>query len=146
VPTTHLAPAFDGIAKRHYNADEPQKEAGEGQAMVKTVAEFRQEREQLNKIVMQYADLTIKRFYGLDSQAYREGALPQKTKEMLGLVASLVLRCDDCIQYHIIRCAEEGVSTDEVVEALGIGLVVGGSITIPHLRRALQAWDELQGN
>jgi AhpD family alkylhydroperoxidase len=95
---------------------------------------------------MKHADLTIKRFYGLDSQAYREGALPQKTKEMLGLVASLVLRCDDCIQYHIIRCVEEGVTTDEVVEALGIGLVVGGSITIPHLRRALQAWDEAKGN
>jgi AhpD family alkylhydroperoxidase len=114
--------------------------------MVKTVAEFRQEREQLNEIVMKYADLTIRRFSGLDSQVYREGALPAKTKEMLGLVASLVLRCDDCIQYHVIRCAEEGVTTDEVVEALGVGLVVGGSITIPHLRRALQAWDELKGN
>jgi len=111
----------------------------------KTVEEFRQEREQLNATVMKYADLTIKRFYGLDSQAYREGALPTKTKEMLGLVASLVLRCDDCIKYHIIRCAEEGVTNEEVVEVLGIGLVVGGSITIPHLRRALQAWDELRG-
>lgn len=111
--------------------------------MVKIVAEFRQEREALNDLVMKYADLTIKRFYGLDSQAYREGALPPKTKEMLGLVASLVLRCDDCIKYHVIRCKEEGVSTDEMVEVLGIGLVVGGSITIPHLRRALQAWDEV---
>ncbi len=111
--------------------------------MVKTVAEFSKEREQLNEIVMKHADLTIKRFYSLDSQAYREGALPSKTKEMLGLVASLVLRCDDCIKYHIIRCHEEAVTTDEIVEALGIGLVVGGSITIPHLRRALQAWDEL---
>ena len=114
--------------------------------MAKTVAEFSQEREQLNELVMKHADLTIKRFYGLDSQAYREGALPARTKEMLGLVASLVLRCDDCIRYHIIRCREEGVSTDELVEVLGIGLVVGGSITIPHLRRALQAWDELAGN
>ena len=113
--------------------------------MHKTVAEFQQEREQLNETVMKYADLTIRRFYGLDSQAYREGALPPKTKELLGLVASLVLRCDDCIKYHIIRCAEEGIGTDEMVEALGIGLVVGGSITIPHLRRALQAWDELVG-
>jgi len=113
--------------------------------MAKTVAEFSQEREQLNELVMKYADLTIKRFYGLDSQAYREGALPARTKEMLGLVASLVLRCDDCIKYHIIRCKEEGVSAAELVEVLGIGLVVGGSITIPHLRRALQAWDELGG-
>jgi AhpD family alkylhydroperoxidase len=114
--------------------------------MAKTAAEFQQQREQLNEVVMKHADLTIKRFYGLDSQAYREGVLPRKTKEMLGLVASLVLRCDDCIMYHIIRCAEEGVTTDEMVEALGIGLVVGGSITIPHLRRALRAWDELKGN
>ena len=114
--------------------------------MAKTVAEFRQEREQLNETVMRYADLTIKRFYGLDSQAYREGTLEPKTKEMLGLVASLVLRCDDCIKYHIIRCAEEDVSSEQVVEALAIGLVVGGSITIPHLRRALQAWDEIKGH
>jgi AhpD family alkylhydroperoxidase len=92
---------------------------------------------------MQYADLSIKRFYGLDSQAYREGALPRRTKELLGLVASLVLRCDDCIKYHIMQCHNEGVTSDELVEALAIGLVVGGSITIPHLRRALQAWDEL---
>jgi AhpD family alkylhydroperoxidase len=121
-------------------------EPREGEAMARTAAEFQQQREQLNEVVMKHADLTIKRFYGLDSQAYREGALPRKTKEMLGLVASLVLRCDDCIMYHIIRCAEEGVTTDEIVEALGIGLVVGGSITIPHLRRALRAWDELKGN
>ena len=104
-----------------------------------TIAEFQREREELNQIVMQYADLSIKRSFSLDSQAYREGALAQRTKELLGLVASLVLRCDDCIKYHIIRCHEE------LVEALAIGLVVGGSITIPHLRRALQAWDELQG-
>ena len=110
----------------------------------KTVAEFQKEREQLNQLVMDYADLGIQRFFSLDSQAYREGALPKQTKELLGLVASLVLRCDDCIKYHIIRCHEEGLTTAELVEALGIGLVVGGSITIPHLRRALRAWDELQ--
>ncbi len=108
------------------------------------IGSFAQERERLNEIVMRYADLTVKRFYGLDSQAYREGALPQKTKELLGLVASLVLRCDDCIKYHIVQCAEQRVSTAELVEALAIGLVVGGSITIPHLRRAFEAWDELQ--
>jgi len=110
-----------------------------------TIAEFQREREELNQIVMQYADLSIKRSFSLDSQAYREGALAQRTKELLGLVASLVLRCDDCIKYHIIRCHEEGTTREELVEALAIGLVVGGSITIPHLRRALQAWDELQG-
>jgi AhpD family alkylhydroperoxidase len=109
-----------------------------------TIAEFQEEREALNQVVMQYADLGIKRFFSLDSQAYREGALLPRTKEMLGLVASLVLRCDDCIKYHIVRCHEEGVTSEELVEALGIGLVVGGSITIPHLRRAFRAWDELQ--
>ena len=110
----------------------------------KTIEKFRQEREKLNQIVMKYSGTNIKRFYSLDSQVYREGALPAKTKELLGLVASLVLRCDDCIKYHIIRCYEEGIKSDELEEALAIGLVVGGSITIPHLRRALQAWDELK--
>jgi AhpD family alkylhydroperoxidase len=107
------------------------------------VQTFQVERERLNEIVMYYADLSIKRFWNLDTQVYREGALPVQTKELLGLVASLVLRCDDCITYHIVRCHKEGVSDAEMVEALAIGLVVGGSITIPHLRRALEAWDEL---
>jgi len=110
----------------------------------RTIEEFKAEREKLNEIVMKYGGINIKRFYGLDSQVYREGALPSKTKELLGLVASLVLRCDDCIKYHIIRCYEEGLTSEELEEALTIGLVVGGSITIPHLRRAFQAWDELQ--
>ena len=106
---------------------------------------FQEEREKLNQIVMSYDDLTIKRFFSLDSQAYRPGALPAKTKELLGLVSSLVLRCDDCILYHLIRCKEEGVTDAELIEATGVGLLVGGSITIPHLRRALQAWDEMKG-
>jgi AhpD family alkylhydroperoxidase len=93
---------------------------------------------------MRYAGRGTKRFYSLDSQAYREGALSVKVKEMLGLVASFVLRCDDCIKYHIIRCFEEGVSDEELEEALFVGLMVGGTITIPHQRRALQAWDELK--
>ena len=107
---------------------------------------FQKERETLNKLVMQYAGQGTKRFYSLDSQAYREGALSCKTKELLGLVASFVLRCDDCIKYHIIRCHEEGVSDEELEEALFIGLIVGGTITIPHQRRAMQAWDELKSN
>jgi len=106
---------------------------------------FREEREKLNQIVMSYGDLTIKRFFSLDNQAYRANALPAKIKELLGFVSSLVLRCDDCILYHLIRCEEEGVTDDELVEAAGVGLIVGGSITIPHLRRALQAWDEMKG-
>ena len=108
------------------------------------VENFQTEREALNDLVMEYAGLGTKRFYSLDSQAYRDGALPSKTKELLGLVASLVLRCDDCIKYHVIRCHEEGVRDEEFEEALFIGLLVGGSITIPHQRRAFQAWNELK--
>ncbi len=108
------------------------------------ISQFQEEREQLNEIVMEYANLGIKRFFNLDTQAYQAGALPKRMKELLGLVASLVLRCDDCIKYHIIRCYEEGITDAEIEEALSIGLIVGGSITIPHLRRALQAWDELK--
>jgi len=104
---------------------------------------FQAERERLNNLVMRYAGRDIKRFYNLDTQVYREGALPRKTKELLGLVASLVLRCDDCVKYHIGRCHEEGVTDEELEEALAIALVVGGSITIPHLRRAFEAWDDL---
>ena len=107
------------------------------------IENFQQERERLNEIVMKYAQLETKRFWSLDGQIYRDGALPAKFKEMLGLVASLVLRCDDCVKYHIIRCHEEGISNEEMEEALSIGLVVGGSIVIPHLRRAFEAWDEL---
>jgi AhpD family alkylhydroperoxidase len=108
------------------------------------IEKFQTEREELNQLVMQYAGLGTKRFYSLDSQAYRDGALSCKVKELLGLVASFVLRCDDCIKYHIIRCSEEGVSDEELEEALLIGLVVGGTITIPHQRRAIQAWNELK--
>jgi len=109
-----------------------------------SIDRFRAEREKLNETVMKYAGREIKRFYSIDAQVYQDGALPAKTKELLGLVASLVLRCDDCISYHIIQCHENSVSDEELEEALAIGLVVGGSITIPHLSRALQSWDELR--
>ncbi len=106
--------------------------------------EFMKRRDELNEIVMEYADLPLKRFYSVDSQAYREGALPERTKELLGLTASLVLRCDDCIEYHLIRCREEGITSEELTEALTIGSIVGGTITIPHLRRALELWDKME--
>lgn len=112
-------------------------------ASYESVEAFRKEREALNEIVLKYGKKNIKRFFNLDTQAYTDGALDAKTKEMLGLVASLVLRCDDCILYHIIRCFEEGVADDEIEEVLNIGLVVGGSIVIPHLRRAFKHWEEL---
>ena len=105
---------------------------------------FQSERERLNEIVMNYAGLEIKRFYSIDAQCYRDGALSARTKELLGLAASLVLRCDDCVKYHIIRCFEAGYTDDEIQEALNVALVVGGSIVIPHLRRAFEAWDELR--
>ena len=108
------------------------------------IEKFQKERERLNQIVMKYGGTSIKRFFSIDSQVYHEGALPVKTKQLLGLVSSLVLRCDDCVKYHIIRCHREGLKDDQLDEALAIALVVGGSITIPHLRSALEAWDELK--
>ena len=108
------------------------------------IRRFEHERLELNELVMKHAGTGMKRFFNLDAQAYEEGALDRKTKELLGLVASLVLRCDDCVSYHILTCRKEGVTDEELEEALHIGLVVGGSIVIPHLRRAFQAWEELK--
>jgi AhpD family alkylhydroperoxidase len=86
----------------------------------------------------------IKRFFALDSGAYRDGALDGRTKELLGLVASLVLRCNDCVDYHLGQCVEAGFSDDEIVDVLNVGLVVGGSIVIPHLRHAIETLDLLR--
>jgi AhpD family alkylhydroperoxidase len=108
-----------------------------------SIRKFNKERVKMNSTVMKYAGMNIKKFYNLDMHAYMDGTLDRRTKEMLGLVASLVLRCDDCILYHLVQCFELGVSDAEIEEILNVGLVVGGSITIPHLRRAFKAWDEL---
>ncbi|MFH1434119.1 MAG: carboxymuconolactone decarboxylase family protein [Pseudomonadota bacterium] len=108
------------------------------------LAKFKKEREALNEVVMEYANLNIKKLYNLDMRVYKKGALDAGTKELLGLVSSFVLRCDDCILYHLGRCRDEGVSDEELVEALSVGMIVGGTITIPHLRRALKAWSELK--
>lgn len=105
---------------------------------------FRRFRAEMNEKILSTDNLVIKRFFNLDTQTYHEGALPTKVKEMLGLVASLVLRCDDCITYHLIRCREEGVTREELFEVFGVGLVVGGSIVIPHLRRAVATLEELE--
>ncbi len=112
--------------------------------MSDAVRRFRDERERLNAKVLAAGNLTVKRFFALDTQAYAPGALDAKTKELLGLASSAVLRCDDCILYHIIRCVEEGATDDEILEALSISLLVGGSIVIPHLRRAIDRLDELR--
>jgi len=111
-----------------------------------SIDDFQNEREQLNELVMKYSDRGTKRFYALDAPLYDDGALPKKTKELLGLVTSLVLRCDDCVMYHLIQCHKEGISDEELQEALAIAIFVGGSITIPHHRRAIKAWDELKGD
>lgn len=105
---------------------------------------FRKFRAEMNEKILASDNLVIKRFFNLDTQTYHAGALDARTKEMLGLVASLVLRCDDCITYHLIRCKEEGVTREELFEVLSVGLVVGGSIVIPHLRRAVATWEELE--
>jgi len=108
------------------------------------VQEFKEQRIAQNQIVLGRDNLNIKRFFGLDNAVYNDGALDSKTKEMLGLVASLVLRCDDCITYHVIRAAENKVTDEEFDEIMSIGMVVGGSITIPHVRRAATLWEEMK--
>ncbi len=109
-----------------------------------SLAEFRAFRERMNEVILNAGNLTINRFFALDGRAYEAGALGTRTKELLGLVASLVLRCDDCVTYHVVRCKEEGVTDEEMVEAFAVGLVVGGSIVIPHLRRAMARVEELK--
>ena len=107
------------------------------------IREFRNFRERMNERIIEAGNLEIKRFFALDSRIYEEGALPVATKELLGLAASLVLRCDDCIAYHVLRCKESGVTDEQIFETLSVGLVVGGSIVIPHLRRAVDLLDEV---
>lgn len=109
------------------------------------VARFQAERTRLNDLVLQRAGTNTRRFFHLDWQAYRDGALPARTKELLGLVASLVLRCDDCVLYHLTRCREERIPVEEIEEAVSVALIVGGSITIPHIRRLWDAWEEMAG-
>lgn len=106
---------------------------------------FRDDRKEMNEKVLNLDHLGIKRFFNLDSNTYKDGALPSQTKELLGLVASTVLRCNDCIDYHLEQCAETGSSKEEIVEALNIALVVGGSIVIPHLRHAVKTIELLEG-
>ncbi len=109
------------------------------------VTEFNESREAYNQVLAKYANPMQKRFFGLDASTYEAGALDKKTKELMGLSTSMVLRCDDCILYHLIQCHKAGVTTEELVEAVGICMLVGGSITIPHVRRAMKVWDEELG-
>ena len=98
-----------------------------------------------NRAVLEQDHLGIKRFFNLDEAAYRDGALAARTKELCGLVASLVLRCNDCVDYHLLQCRKAGWAEAEIVDALNVGLVVGGSIVIPHLRHAVRTLEELRG-
>lgn len=114
--------------------------------MSKAVNEFNEYRARMNSRILDQDNLVLKRLFNLDTNTYAEGALSTKTKEMLGLVASLVLRCDDCVKYHLEKCSEQGISTPELFEILAVANIVGGTIVIPHTRRAVEFWDELCQN
>ena len=109
------------------------------------VKEFTEFRHRMNERILSQDNQVVRRFFALDNQTYKDGALDLKTKELLGLVASMVLRCDDCISYHIAQCKEAGVNRDEFFEAFSVALVVGGSIVIPHLRRGVDFLDQIEG-
>lgn len=108
------------------------------------VHDFNEYRSRMNDRILSEDNLVIKRFFNLDTNTYAEGTLPAKTKEMLGLVASMVLRCDDCVRYHLQECHQAGVKRAEFFEIFSVSLVVGGSIVIPHMRRAVEFLDELE--
>ena len=111
--------------------------------MSKLVKEFNDYRIQMNDVIMGKENLVIRRLWNLDTNTYAAGALDVKTKEMLGLVASMVLRCDDCIKYHLGKCYELGINTESLYEVFAIANIVGGTIVIPHTRRAAKYWEEL---
>lgn len=107
------------------------------------VEQFNDYRAKMNEKILAADNLIIKRIFNLDTNAYQAGALDVKSKELIGLTCSLVLRCDDCVKYHLEKCKEVGFSTAEVHEAMGVATLVGGTIVVPHLRRAFEYWDEL---
>ena len=118
--------------------------SGGGEGEAERVRQFTEFRKRMNERILAEPNQVVRRFFALDTQTYQAGALDVKTKELLGLVASLVLRCDDCISYHVAQCREAGVNRDEMFEAFSVGLVVGGSNVIPHLRRAVDFLDQLE--
>ncbi len=107
------------------------------------IDEFDDFRERMNELILGRGNVTVNRFFALDNRAYEDGRIDAKTKEMLGLVASMVLRCDDCITYHVMQCHQLGVDVEEFFEIFSVALVVGGSIVIPHMRRAVELLEEL---
>jgi len=111
--------------------------------MDSSIQEFNDYRQKMNDVILSKDNLVLKRLWNLDTNTYDDGALDKKTKEMLGLVASMVLRCDDCIKYHLQKCHELGLSTDEVYEIFAVANIVGGTIVIPHTRRGAEFWEAL---
>ncbi|MAY23630.1 MAG: carboxymuconolactone decarboxylase family protein [Flavobacteriaceae bacterium] len=114
--------------------------------MANPVEEFNAYRSKMNEKMMADNNKIVKRIFNLDTNAFAEGSLPKKTKELLGLGNSLVLRCDDCVKYHLEECYKLELSKEEVVEAMSISLLIGGTIVIPHLRRAFEYWEALENN
>lgn len=112
--------------------------------MSELVNDFNEYREKMNAVILSKNNLVMKRLWNLDTNTYEDGALNRNTKEMLGLVASMVLRCDDCIKYHLGKCFELGITTEEVYEIFSVANIVGGTILIPHTRRAAEYWEALQ--
>ncbi|HPE86284.1 MAG: carboxymuconolactone decarboxylase family protein [Bacteroidales bacterium] len=113
--------------------------------MGKMLDEFNAYRARMNEKILAADNKVIKRLYNVDANTYRDGFLPVKTKELIGLTTSMVLRCDDCVRYHLIACNEQHVSKDELFEAMSIAVLVGGTIVIPHMRKAVEFWEELIG-
>jgi AhpD family alkylhydroperoxidase len=111
--------------------------------MSSQVEEFNQYRSRMNEVILEKNNLVIKRLWNLDTNTYEDGALDKRTKEMMGLVASMVLRCDDCIRYHLGKCHELGITTEQLYEIFAVANIVGGTIVIPHTRRAAEYWEEL---
>jgi AhpD family alkylhydroperoxidase len=111
--------------------------------MANLIEEFNDYRTRMNEVILSKNNLVIKRLWNLDTNTYAEGAISTQTKEMLGLVASMVLRCDDCIKYHLGKCYEQGVTTEQLYEIFAVANIVGGTIVIPHTRRAAEYWEEL---
>ena len=112
--------------------------------MSQKITEFREYRQMMNERLLAADNLVIKRIFNLDTNTYVDGALTAKTKEMLGLATSMVLRCDDCVKYHLEQCYSKGVTKSEIMEIFAVANLVGGTIVIPHTRRALEYWDELE--
>ena len=111
--------------------------------MNEKVKEFREYRAKMNEKILAADNKVMKRIYNIDTNTYLEGALSTKTKEMLGLATSMVLRCDDCVKYHLEKCHEQGVTTEELFEIFSVANLVGGTIVIPHTRRAVEYWEAL---